>query len=205
MKRLISPIAIYFVLLAALLAGFFEVWRAITLVILFDRSAAIPASTMAEAFIVGLRFDFAIACYRMLPLAILGALPYLDLIRFRSVRAVNMVLLYILTAAAFFIHLVDIEFFRFFNTRLNAMALEWSDSPNFVKAMIWESFHVVWYLLLFAGIFAAFVFCFRLLRKKFILASRPPSFVATLISLPLLAAVLLLGIRGRVEEKAPLT
>ncbi|MGB5106998.1 MAG: sulfatase-like hydrolase/transferase [Candidatus Zixiibacteriota bacterium] len=205
MSKLISPIAVYFVLAAALLAGFFELWRLIALIILSGRTTAIPAATIAQSFLVGLRFDFAIACYIVLPFAIIGILPLIDIIQSRLSRIISTTILCLFAAFAFFIHLVDIEFFRFFNTRLNAMALEWSDSPNFIQAMVWESFHVVWYLLLFAAVITAFIICLRFLQRRTFLKSRPSSLLATIISLPLLAAILLLGIRGRIEEKAPLT
>ena len=205
LSKFISPIAIYFVLTAVLLAGFFELWRLIALFILSDRAATVPGGILAQSFLVGFRFDFAIACYLTLPLAVLGILPMIDVARSRIARVVNTVLLCVLAAVAFFIHLVDIEFFRFFNTRLNAMALEWSDSPNFIQAMVWESFHVVWYLLLFAAVIVAFMYCVRYLQRRTILSSRKSTLLASLISFPLLAAVLLLGIRGRIEEKAPLT
>ncbi len=205
MKKLFSPVAFYFLLVAGLLAGFFELWRLITLFALFDRVGPIPSQTIAESFLVGLRFDFAIASYIILPLAVLGMFPLVDIARSKIARIANLTLLFIMAGIAFFIHLVDIEFFRFFNTRLNAMALEWSDSPNFVQAMVWESFHVVWYLLLFVGVLAGFVLCIRYLLRKLVLIARPLSFPSILISLPLLVAVLLLGIRGRIEEKAPLT
>ncbi len=203
-NRLVSPIAVYYIAVAILLALFFEIWRGIALFALFDRASTIPAATIAESFLVGLRFDFAIACYITLPLMLLGFLPFVDVTRSKISRVINTTLLYLAAAIAFFIHLADIEFFKFFNTRLNAMALEWSDSSEFIQSMIWESFPVVRYLLLFALVSVGFVFAVRFLQKQFLRNARSSSFLATLISLPILAAILLLGIRGRIEEKAPL-
>lgn len=200
----VSPIAVYYIAVATFLALFFEVWRGIALIALFDRASAIPASTIAQSFLVGLRFDFAIACYITLPLAIIGFLPLIDIIRSRYSRIVNTALLNVMAAIAFFIHLADIEFFKFFNTRLNAMALEWSDSSDFIQSMIWESFPVVRYFLLFAAVAVGFVYAVRFLQKRILRKSRASSLIATLISLPILAAILLVGIRGRIEEKAPL-
>ncbi len=203
-NRFVSPIAVYFLAVAALLAGFFEIWRAVTLIALFDRTTSIPAMTIARSFLVGLRFDFAIACYITLPLAVIGFLPFVDIIRSRASLVLNTALLYLMASIAFFIHLADIEFFKFFNTRLNAMALEWNDSREFVQTMIWESFPVARYILLLAVVTAGFVICVRFLQKQFLRKSSPSLFLATLISFPVLAAILLLGIRGRIEEKAPL-
>lgn len=203
-NKFVSPVALYYLGVAVLLAGFFEIWRLITLIALFDRTDAIPAATIAHSFLVGLRFDFAIACYIVLPLAFLGILPLVGIAHSRIMRITNSTLLFLMTGTAFFIHLVDIEFFRYFNTRLNAMALEWSDSAGFVQTMVWESFHVVWYLLLLAVVIAGFVVCLRLLQRRCRLKSNRESFLAILISLPVLAAILILGIRGRLEEKAPL-
>ncbi len=203
-NRFVSPIAVYFLSVAALLAAFFEIWRAVTLIALFDRTTAIPAMTVAKSFLVGLRFDFAIACYITLPLAIIGLLPFVDILRSRVSLILNTALLCSLAAVAFFVHLADIEFFKFFNTRLNAMAFEWNDSKEFVQTMIWESFPVIRYLLLFVVVTASFVICLRFLQTRLLRKSLRSPFSATLVSFPLLIAILLLGIRGRIEEKAPI-
>lgn len=202
--RFVSPIAVYYIAAAILLALYFEVWRGIALIVLVDRASDIPLLTIAESFLVGLRFDFAIACYISLPLILLGFLPYIDITRSRLALTINTILLYLSAAIAFFIHLADIEFFKFFNTRLNAMALEWSDSSDFIQSMIWESFPVVRYLLLFALVSAGFVYSIRFLQRRILPKAGASSFIATLISLPILVGIMLLGIRGRIEEKAPL-
>lgn len=203
--RYVSNVALYFVTVAATLTIVFELWRLLTLLQLRDRAAEIPTAMLLQSFFVGLRFDFAIACYITLPLAVLGALPFIDVGRCRPARWLNTALLFILSGVAFYLCLSDIEFFKFFNTRLNGMALEWTDTPGFMVQMLWETYPVVRYTLLFAVVFIAFALLIRRLQKSLLIARRPSSTSLNLIYLPLIAAIMILGARGRIEEKAPLT
>jgi phosphoglycerol transferase MdoB-like AlkP superfamily enzyme len=203
--RYVSNIALYYLALAATLSFFFEIWRLLTLLQLRDRAASVPASVIAQSFLAGLRFDFAIACYITLPLLLLGMLPFIDISRFRAVRWTNNALLFSIAAVAFYFSLSDIEFFRFFNTRLNGMALEWIDTPAFVTTMIWETYPVIRYTLLFAVVFIVFVIVILRIQRILLRGRRPSSIWLNLVYLPLVAGIVVLGARGRIEEKAPLT
>lgn len=204
-SKYISKVALFYLLAAAGLALCFELWRALLLLQLRHVAASVPVSTLLESFVVGWRFDFAIAGYIFLPLAILGLLPFIDISRVRALRWFNLGLLFVLVAVAFIANMVDIEYFRAFNTRLNGGALQWDNTPGMVGSMIWEMFPVVRYFLLYFVMIAVFAFVIRFLLKKLVL-SRPRSPVLTnLIYLPLLVGILALGARGRVAEKTPLT
>jgi len=203
--RYISNVAFYFLTVAVTLSLFFESWRLLTLLQLRDRAVAVPFSVMAQSFFVGLRFDFVIACYITLPLSLLGMFPIVDISRSRMSRWVNNTLLFLLAAVSFYICLSDIEFFRFFNTRLNGMALEWSDTPRFVVTMIRETYPVIRYFLLFAIVLAAFVTVILRIQRVLVYSRPPSSNWLNLAYLPLVAAIMLLGARGRIEEKAPIT
>jgi phosphoglycerol transferase MdoB-like AlkP superfamily enzyme len=203
--RFISNVALYYLALAVTLAVFFELWRLLTLLQLRERVASVPLSIVAQSFLVGLRFDFAVACYIVLPLMLLGILPFIDVGRLRWVRWFNTALLLPIAAFAFYLCLSDIEFFKFFNTRLNGMALEWIDTPGFVANMLWETFPIIRYTLLFLIVFIPFVLLIRKLQRWTLIDRRPSPVWMNLAYLPLIAGILVLGGRGRIEEKAPLT
>ncbi|MCX6833210.1 MAG: sulfatase-like hydrolase/transferase, partial [candidate division Zixibacteria bacterium] len=203
--RYVSNIAIYYLTVAMTLSFFFEIWRLLTLLQLRDRAASAPSSVIAQSFLAGLRFDFSIACYITLPLLLFGMLPFVDISRLRAARWVNNALLFSISAVAFYINLADIEFFRFFNTRLNGMALDWIDTPGFVATMIWETYPVIRYSLLFAVIYIVFVIVILRIQRILLRNRQPSSIWLNLAYLPLLTAIVVLGARGRIEEKAPLT
>ena len=202
--RLASNVAAYLLLVAVTLTGFFSLWRLILLFLTWDSALELPGSVLFGSFIVGLRFDFTIACYITLLLTIIGMIPFADLSRFRIVRLVNQWLLYLIVAVLFFIHLADIEFFKFFNARLSGVALLWKDSPEYMAGLIWETYPVIQYLLIYAVLLTAFIYLIRKLGR-WQLDSRPRASVLTnSVWLIGLLAVLFVGGRGRIEGRAPL-
>ncbi|MEA2030029.1 MAG: sulfatase-like hydrolase/transferase [candidate division Zixibacteria bacterium] len=109
------------------------------------------------------------------------------------------------TSVTFFIHLCDIEFFKFFNSRLNGSALQWMDTPGFMISMIWQTYPVVWYLLLYVVMLTLFIYvAFKLLRRITSWGGRTSIWV-NLLWIPFTLAVFAILARGRIEEKAPLT
>jgi phosphoglycerol transferase MdoB-like AlkP superfamily enzyme len=204
-RSYISRVALYYLASSVTLTIFFEFWRLLTLLQLRERAASVPNGIIGQIFLVGARFDFAIACYIILPLMLLGMLPFVDVARNRPVRWLNNLLLFLLTAGAFLVQLVDIEFFRLFGARLNGMALEWKDTPGFVLGMVWQTYPVVRYLLLWAIIAFLFIKVILWLQKRLLLRRSAEPFWLHLIYLPILAAIFVIGARGRIEEKAPLT
>ena len=203
-SKYISRVAVYFLLLAAGLTLFFELWRLILLAMSSEVAAPVPLSVLAQSFLEGGRFDFAIASYITLPLFILGVLPWLEISRRLWVRRVHFVLLGIIAAIVFFIHLVDIPFFGFFNARLNGTALLWTDTPGFMLSMVWDTYPVVRYLLLYALVVAVFLYLMRRLARTLFDKAKPAPIWVNLCWLPIVVVVLLIGARGRLEEKSPL-
>jgi len=204
MRRYISRSALYFTSIGLLLVVFQQVWRLILLVLTQELAARVPGSVLAKSFLVGSRFDVAIAGYVVLPLVVLGMLPGWDLVRSRVARWINFLLLCLVTAGVFFVHLVDIEFFKFFNVRLNGTAHLWKDSPGVMFPMIWEMYPVVRFLILYALILTAFILAARYLRKQLIDRSRHSPIAIELVYAVVLMAACGLAIRGRIEEKSPL-
>jgi len=202
-KYLSSP-AVYFLLTAVTLTLFFELWRLVLLLLSGNLSQGVPAGTLFKSFLVGARFDFAISCYIILPLYLLGNLPWLDISRNKILRNVNFYLMAAVVALVFFLQVADIEFFKFFNARLNGVALAWSDTPGIVLPMIWNMYPVVRYFLLFLVFLTAFLLVMRWLRKRVILnRARSPVWV-NLVYIPVVLVIFIIGGRGRIEEKSPL-
>lgn len=202
--RLASNAAAYFLLVAIALTGFFALWRLILLILTWDSSLEVPGSVLFGSFLVGLRFDFTIACYITLFLTILGMIPFFDISRNRVLRQINHWFLYLIAAIVFFFHLADIEFFKFFNARLSGVALLWSESPEYMAGFVWETYPVIRYFLLYAAILTGFIYLARKLSRS-LLDHRPRATVLTnSIWLIVLLALLSIGGRGRIEGRSPL-
>ena len=165
-SKYISKPILYVCLVAVVLVLFYDLWRLILLILSDDASSRVPTGILAKSFWVGLRFDFSIASYIMLVMSILAVIPFIDIARNRKVRTVHSWLLSIMVGVTFFVHLADIEFFKYFNVRLNGVAMQWGDTPEMMLSLIWNTYPVIRYMILYAVILAGFVFVVRWLQKK---------------------------------------
>ncbi|MDD3732235.1 MAG: sulfatase-like hydrolase/transferase [candidate division Zixibacteria bacterium] len=202
--RFISVPAVYVLITAAVLVLFLALWRFILMLLSGGLSSAVPGDVLFKAFIVGLRFDFIIVSYIGTVIYVLGIIPFIDIQRSKFMRRLGYVLLFVYTAVIFFVHLADIEFFKFFNTRLNGMALIWQDTPEFVITMIWGMYPVIKYLILYAVILAAFFLLMRRLQRKVVTDSVKSHWLVNLLFAPVLLTVFIIGTVGRLGSDAPL-
>jgi len=189
----------------AALTGFFELWRLILLVMLDAPADTIPVGVLLQSFLVGLRFDLAIAAYVVAPIYLLAVLPVIGIQQSRLMRRILTGVVALAAAFTFFLHLCDIEFFRFFNARLNGMALQWEDTPGFVLPMVWQTYPVIGYLLLYLLVIGLFVVFLRWIVRVTVMQRPRSSTALNLLWLVPTLAMVVLAARGRIEEKAPLT
>jgi phosphoglycerol transferase MdoB-like AlkP superfamily enzyme len=183
-------------------AVLFGLWRLVLLVALGDKAAAVPAGVLVSSFLVGFRFDLSTAGYLGFLLLVVTALPGLDSARFRGVRIAGVVLAALLAGATSLAHVADIEFFRFFNARLNGMALQWADTPQMVGSMLWGMFPVFRYLLLIAVVTVLFTWGVIVMNRHLITGRPRVRFLIAVLWFLAASALLLLSARGRLERKA---
>lgn len=188
--------------LAAVL--FFGLFR----LILFAREQgrindAVPASDILYAFVMGLRFDLVVTGYIMAaPFVTLAVLSFFK----RKHPAVLWIIFYVLAvlfSLAFIVCAIDIPYFNQFFSRLSITALEWLDNPIFVFKMIVQEPR--YWLFIFPLLFVLYFFI-KVLKKIFSSFafvhgennySRIPVYLLS-------AGLILLGIRGRIDEKSPI-
>ena len=149
-KEILFFIALYFVAVI-----FFELFRVMFLLRNYNLAKGVPFFIMIKAFLVGFRFDTAITCYIIAPFYVITNLPMSISFRRKLVPVVS-VAIFIIFVFVYFLTLADIEFFQVFNCRLNYYAIGWADTPGFVLKMIWETYPVVRYLLLFTLLMIGF-------------------------------------------------
>ncbi len=189
---------------ALLLMLFFESWRLILLVHSQDMAGSVPTGTLIKSFLIGARFDFRVVSAIVLPLYLLAIIPKIDISTSRTMRRVNLLILYFITGIVFLFHLIDIEFFNYFNTRLNGSALLWSDTPLASLSMIWDTYPVIWYLLLYAVILTIFILLMRWLTARIASGLGKSRFWVNMLYLPVILAIFITGMIGRLYEVAPM-
>ncbi len=165
-------------------------------------------SVLAEAFLNGLRFD--------LRLAVVGCLPLLFVLL--SVRAMNArrplrLWLTVFASVTLFLGLVELDFYREFNQRLNGLVFQYlKEDPKTVLSMIWYGFPVFRYLLAWGLATGVLAWGFRKLdlitvRARPSLGSRrivPPGWPVrvSIVAIGLLLAVV--AARGTLRQGPPL-
>jgi phosphoglycerol transferase MdoB-like AlkP superfamily enzyme len=101
-------------------------------------------ATLAEAFFNGLRFDLRLTVLACVPLLL--ALPST-----RAMTGARLFFRYWLTAFAsltLFLGLIELDFYREFNQRLNSLVFQYlKEDPRTVASMLWHGFPVARYLL----------------------------------------------------------
>jgi len=203
-SKYISAPAVYSFSVAAVLVLFLALWRFILLILSDGFQADVPAGVLMESFLVGMRFDIVIISYLGLLCLFPGVIPPIDIQRHKKSRKFLTIFLFILTSAMFLFHLADIEFFKYFNARLNGVALIWHDSPVIALSMIWGMYPVIRYFLMYAALVIAFIFIVRYLQRR-LLDKRTvfKPLTGWLFSLFVLA-VFVIGSAGRLSSYAPM-
>ncbi len=134
----------------------FQLLRLLLLTANWDLAADAPARVLLWSFVVGLRFDLALAAWLMLPLILLAGIAQ----RTRGTAARNRVLLgatMLLGSVVTILGVAEVEFYREFYTRYNSLALHYWSQPATVLSMLWHGFPVIRYLALALALLAAFM------------------------------------------------
>jgi len=202
--RYISSSAVYILATAVLLTLFFEFWRFVLMLFSHELASGVPAGVLLKSFVVGARFDFRTTSIMLVPLALVAVLPGVDIARHPIVRRVHYLVTVVMASIVFFFHLVDIEFFRFFHTRLNGSALLWEDSPGDVVSLVWSTYPVIRMIIMWIVVTAAFALILKWLLNRIVVRNTPSPWPTNLLFLPLLAVVLTMGTLGRIWETAPM-
>ncbi len=194
----------YLVIIAVLFVAVFELLRGILLWRYLDMAVDIPSATLLRSFLVGARFDLTVTGYILAPVALFGLLPFIGLSDSRLMRGTAVIYLTVTGILAFFLNIVDLEFFRHFNTRLDHVALQWLDTPGMVAQMLWESFSVPLYLIGLAILAALWYFILRTVTRRVFAGEKRTKWSTQLLLYPLMLSLTFLAIRGRVSYWSPI-
>lgn len=124
--------------------------------------AGSPLGEIIEAFRNGLRFDLRVVVVAIVPLVLV--LPFQ---RALDARRAQIYWLTVVASVTSFIGLIELDFYREFNQRLNSLAIQYmKEDPATVSSMIWYGFPVVRYLLAWATLTLAMYATFSWLDRR---------------------------------------
>ena len=127
-------------------------------------SASAPL-TLAQSFLVGIRFDLAIASYLLI-------LLFLLLVLLRRQQALVLVVFTCLVALLTLFGIAEAEFYRELEMRFNSLVFEYLSHPDIVGGMLWSGYPVLRYLLLWALVVLLLVAGIRILYRRLLLPGR---------------------------------
>jgi len=127
----------------AMLMLLYSLLRLALLIYNSDQIGTATASTIAEAFLNGLRFDLRLVVYLCTPLL-------LALASRRAMRARGLIRAWLTLCASLtlFLGVLELDFYREFHQRLNDLVFQYlKEDPATVLSMLWHGFPVLRYLL----------------------------------------------------------
>ena len=113
-----------------------------------------PADELLHAFYLGLKFDLRLALLICLPPLALAILPVLHPARRPRVRTLWLGYFAVAQALVVFLYLVDLGHYGYVRARLNATLLEHLQPVSLALQMAWETYPVVWGLVLVGALAA---------------------------------------------------
>ena len=139
------------------LMAMYSLLRLALLVYNREQIGGATAAVLAEAFFNGLRFDLRLVVIACLPMLLAMPSP-----RAMSARGFFRLWLTIFASVTLFLGVIELDFYREFNQRLNALVFQYlKEDPETVLNMIWYGFPVVRYLLAWALASSLLAWLFR--------------------------------------------
>lgn len=162
LHRFLPPEARFVVGVHGLLLLIFAALRLLLLARNANLAQPVEALVLLRSFLVGMRFDLAVASYLLMPLfLLLLALPR----RFRPGLLVGFALL---AGGLFFLGVAEAEFYSEFESRFNTLVYEYIGHPRIVAGMIWDGYPVVRYTLIALTLTLMFAAGLAWLHRRFL-------------------------------------
>ena len=165
---------------------------------------SVNLADIAQAFIMGLRFDIVITGYILiLPFFVLSVYSHFSSIS-PSLKKIVFAYVFFFFSLAFLVCSADIPYFGQFFSRFSYAALEWFENPLFVFKMIVQEPSYWMYILLYIPLVCLF---YVRLKKLIYTDELCKNNLSLYFSIPvylLATGLIFLGIRGRTDEKSPI-
>ncbi|GAA4449412.1 LTA synthase family protein [Rurimicrobium arvi] len=182
--------------------AFFTVFRLIALFYNLEGLQTVTdhkGSLLAEAFLVGFRFDALVMCFVMSIPFLTGSLLYLAGKLHRYVLAALYTLTGILFIFCLLVMAADMPFLQYFCKRINDTIFNWNNAGGFGVKMIFENIKFCVFAILYLGVLGVYIRILRGIYKDHVrnLPLSAPSFSTTLPVVLGSIALLSVGMKGR--------
>ena len=185
-------ILIFLLLLVLLRALFFVFFNSTsdnyTLMILF------------KAILIGIKFDLRLSVLFCLPLIILSALPYINIINSIWIRKISKVYNYTSTIIILLFYSVDFGHYSYLGRRVDVSVLSFLDNPQISAQMIWESYPVILILIILSVTFVVFKLLFELLDSILLTNKQVNSIKQKIFSISISSIILIFSLWGSFKQ-----
>ena len=103
---------------------------------------------ITRAFWMGVRFDLRLSILISLPLMILTMVPVINMGRSSRTRLAGKWIYGVLTVSTVVFYAADLGHYAYLQQRIDITALSLLENPDIALQMVWESYPVVWFILL---------------------------------------------------------
>ncbi|GMR19783.1 MAG: LTA synthase family protein [Gammaproteobacteria bacterium] len=165
-----------------------------------------PGWVLAQAFLVGLRFDFAVASILLLPWLLWAMLPRIGWQYLSFTPRYLPWLLTLLWSPFILMSLSEYEFYREFHERYNQLALQYIvEDAATVSSMVWNGYPVITYVLIWSLLSALLFWWIRTIMVKAPIQYSGSRYIRSVLPWSLVMLVLLVGgSRGGLQRGAPI-
>ncbi len=171
---------------------------------IYSMDGQLDFSNVLMSFFMGLRFDIVVSGYLLI-------LPYflLSLIEFINYKKelfnkITFYLVYLLYMPAFLICAADIPFFNHFFSRFNISAFQWKENPDFMFKMIIQEPSYFLVIIPFVIVYYLFIRFAKKIEQVHNSSAQTKPIYITIVASIFFILIMILGIRGRIEEKSPI-
>ena len=148
LRFLLATIVVYLIVFSLLRLGFLWYFR--------QDAHGISTSEMLYALYLGVKFDLRLTLIILLPLFLLGWIPWLSPFKYRGAKYLWMAYLSVVTAGVLLLYFLNFGWFAYLKTDMDRSALRFLGDIRDSAGMVWETYPVVTLTLLMIVALAAF-------------------------------------------------
>ena len=152
------PRLLHFLLnLVALNLALFFLFRLAFWVYFNNPSDPIPANDLLYSFYLGLKFDLRLVLLMVLPLFVLGGLRLFSPFESRYMRNIWFTYLGLAFGVTLIFYFMHFGYYAYLQTPMNATVLRFAYNLSTSMQMVWETYPVIWLLLLLTAIIGTYI------------------------------------------------
>ncbi len=126
----------------------FVLFRIIFFYTFSSTTVAVNPADITRAFWMGVRFDLRLAILISLPLLVLSMVPVINMVRSSRTQFAGKWIYGVLIASHVVFYTADLGHYAYLHQRIDITALSLLENPDIAFKMVWESYPVVWFILL---------------------------------------------------------